>query len=416
MAVFNKVRFVCAIVCAVCSLMAGEMSLDECREKAAAGDAEAQWQLGQRYEEGRGVGKSVIRAVIQYKKAAEQKNRKACARLSELYSRGEYVKKDAMLAAKYRALASGENAESATAKSETVTSTAEERIDEIEVALDWILGRNGKRKDSKIGIRILYDAAKEKPMAKKVFVKRWQQGDLDNALSVLTDQEWGLIVPWFKEAFVSGQKKAGLIVGNDERHRKNYLAAADYYFAAGKAGLPKAWYFYGLLYWTGSDKDEWGMSEYIKSDSKARAAFEQALKLDTNFDVVRWDLGLLHLYSQDKTCANPQKAFDIFSYFHDKDKTDKLTLWLYGFSGWLTAVYALDKDKDLYGKILSNPRKRNYRGLYDHVYEKHKARFEQLMQQKNGCLKCIKQAADMGCGPARNFMEQFEKSTSEVER
>ena len=111
MGVFNRLMVACALTCTACTMMAADMSLEECREKAAAGDAEAQWQLGQRYEEGRGVGKSALRAVIQYKKAAEQNHQEACARLSELYSRGEFVKKDLVLAAKYLAIASGESAE-----------------------------------------------------------------------------------------------------------------------------------------------------------------------------------------------------------------------------------------------------------------------------------------------------------------
>ena len=410
MAVFNKVKFVYAIVCAVSSLMASEMSLDECREKVATGDAEAQWQLGQRYEEGRGVGKSVIRAVIQYKKAAEQKHRKACARLSELYSRGEFVKKDAMLAAKYRALASGENAESATVESDKVTSTAEERIDEIEV--DWILGRNGKRKDPKIGIRILYDAAKEKPIAKAVFVKRWQKGDLDNALSVLTEEEWELIVPWFREAFAAGWKKAGLIVGNAELYKKNYMVAADHYLAAGRAGLPKAWYYLGLLYWTCSDETQWGMPEYMKSDYKAMEAFKNTLRQDPGYVSAKWDLGRLYLFSKDKKCSDSLKAFQIFSDFYKRDKANKLKMYFYGLSGWFKCLDEYGQKKDLFEKAA-----RVSKGAID--YSTHRKRLQEereIRRQAGEFLDIIKQAADMGCEPARNFMEQFEKDTSQVER
>lgn len=409
MAVFSRLTVAALVMFATSAMWAAEgMSLAECREKAASGDAEAQYQLGQRYEEGDGIAKNGIRAVIQYKKAAEQKHRKACARLSDLYSRGEYVRKDTVMAAKYKAMAGGEDEKIAVARAEESVRT--ERMDEIEDALDWILGRNGKSKDPKIGIRILYEAAKKKPIAKMVFVKRWEQGDLDRALSVLTDTEWALIVPWFREAFASGRKKAGLIVGNNERYDKNYLAAANYYLEAGKAGLPKAWYFYGLLYWTGSSKEEWGDSGFLKSDRKARAAFEQALKLDSGYDAVRWDLGLLYLYSKEKSCTDSKKAFDIFSYFYNKDKTDKLTLWLYGLSGWFSAINNIDKDKELYKKILSNPRKKNYRGLYDNVAIKHEARLGLLLKQRNDCLNCIKQAADLGYEPAREFMKEYNSS------
>ena len=111
MVAFNKLKVATAVILATLATWAvTEMPLEECREKAAAGDAEAQYQLGQRYEEGHDVSKNGVRAIVQYKKAAEQKHRKACARLAELYSCGEYVRKDAALAAKYRVMAGDEAA------------------------------------------------------------------------------------------------------------------------------------------------------------------------------------------------------------------------------------------------------------------------------------------------------------------
>lgn len=399
---FNEKKVLGIFLLVACTAWASEMMpLAECREKAAAGDAEAQYQLGKRYEEGDGVGKNGIRAVIQYKKAAEQKHRKACAKLSELHSRGEFVKKDAVLAAKYGAMAGGENEVIAVAKAEEKGNV--EKMDEIEDALDWILGRNGKSKDPKIGIRMLYEAAKKKPIAKMVFVKRWQQGDLDTALSVLTEDEWELVVPWFREAFSSGEKKAGLIVGNNERYRKNYLAAANYYTAAGKAGLPKAWYFCGMLYWTGSDEKEWGLPKYMKSDRKARAAFEHALKQDPGYDDVRWKLGLLYLYSKDKTCADSKKAFDIFSRFYAKDKADKYNVWLYGFSGYAVAYDQIERNLQLYKRAF-NARP----GTIDYTHQmKRRREYNELVKQGTYYVEFIRRAAQMGCEPARKFMENY---------
>lgn len=178
MVAFNKVRLaaVAVMMAAPAVLLAAEYGLDECRAKAAAGDAEAQWQLGLRYEKGDGVRKDGMRALAQYRKAADQKHRKACAKLSDLYERGRLVKRDPVLAAKYKAWAEGGNGELAAAQ---VKELAKEKDDEIETALDYILGRNGKPKDPKAGVRLLYQQAKDNPTAQRVFVDRWSQGDLD---------------------------------------------------------------------------------------------------------------------------------------------------------------------------------------------------------------------------------------------
>ena len=192
MDMFNKaVHAVCLVMAmSVASAMGEKLELDECKDRASAGDADAAWQLGQRYESGDGVRKDNLRAVAQYRKAAAKNHAKACARLAELYETGKIVGKDAVLAAKYKALANGESAELATALAKTSNERA--RVDDIEVALDYIIGRNGKQRDAKAGVRLLYQTAKDKPVAQRVFVERWEQGDLDDGLSTLDNSEWDL--------------------------------------------------------------------------------------------------------------------------------------------------------------------------------------------------------------------------------
>lgn len=92
---FNKIRhaIIAFIFVAPTMLMATEFSLEECQTKAADGHAEAQWQLGQRYENGDGVKKNNMKALAQYKKAAEQRHRMACAKLADYYENGKFVKK-----------------------------------------------------------------------------------------------------------------------------------------------------------------------------------------------------------------------------------------------------------------------------------------------------------------------------------
>ncbi len=84
------------------------MEIGECRRLAAEGNAEAQWQLGQRYEKGEGVKQDFVRAIAQYKKAADQGHKAACAKLASCYETGKLVGKNPAQAAKYREMADGE--------------------------------------------------------------------------------------------------------------------------------------------------------------------------------------------------------------------------------------------------------------------------------------------------------------------
>lgn len=110
MAGFNKFRLtVATVVLAIGFISAAPtMPLDECRRMAAEGDAEAQWQLGQRYEKGDGVRQDSMRAIAQYKKAADQGHKAACAKLASCYETGKLVGKNQAQAAKYREMAEGE--------------------------------------------------------------------------------------------------------------------------------------------------------------------------------------------------------------------------------------------------------------------------------------------------------------------
>lgn len=417
MVVFNRLGVVALATLAACAAWAAdEMSLAECREKAAAGDAEAQYQLGQRYDKGKGVAKNGVRAVVQYKKAAEQKHAKACMRLAELYSRGEYLRKDAALAAKYRAWAAGESGEAAIAQMAGDVQGGQ-NVDEIEIALDYILGRNGKQKDPKAGIRILYDAAKSNPTAKVVFVRRWEKGDLDSALEVLTEKEWALIESWFSEAFAAGWKKSGLILGNREYSNRRYSDAANYYLAAGRAGLPKAWYYLGCLYWTGSNTNRWDTPTYMRSDKKACAAFKQAVILDPHLDRAKWSLGLLYLFSKDKKCADFNQAFAIFSDIYAQERTkgkvSEWTLFDYGLSGLLSVGDSISRVRTEYERVENIA---PHRGRIDYEFIMRKRRkklaalkdeYDSLVNKRKHCLDCIKRSAEMGCESARDFMESY---------
>lgn len=421
MVVSNRLAVFGLLTCVLLSLFAEEIPLSECREKAAAGDAEALWQMGLRYEEGRGVAKNAIRAVTQYKKSAEQGHRKACEKLSELYSRGELVKKDVVLAAKYRALADGGNVELAVAKM-TETQNAL-KVDDIEMALDYLLGRNGKERDPKTGIRVLFAAAKDRPIAQRIFVKRWCAADLDDALDVLTDDELKNVVPWFEDAYKDGITKAAYVLGlfayekgriGDLTSKVLWYSKAEMYWrAAGKAGVAHAWYLLGRKIYLSEEKDD-GCIKMLRnmsllSDAKAKDAFQLALRQSPQFDEAKWQLGLIYLFSKDKRCADSQKAFKIFADFYNRKKGDKWNVYYYGYSGWAVAYDAIKRNRTIYEKAM---RHEPVRGQIDYeVQMKRREECMRYLKQMDHYNEIIKQAADMGCEPAQKFVERQKKDS-----
>ena len=75
------------------------------RDKAEAGNAAAQFDLGIMYRAGAGVPKDEVEAVKWYRKSAEQGNDRAQFNLGFMYATGDGVPKDAVEAVKWYRLA-----------------------------------------------------------------------------------------------------------------------------------------------------------------------------------------------------------------------------------------------------------------------------------------------------------------------
>ena len=75
------------------------------QEKAEQGYANAQYNLGQRYEQGNGVVQHYKEAVKWYRKAAEQGDTIAQESLAAMYSSGNGIPKDSIEALKWLSLA-----------------------------------------------------------------------------------------------------------------------------------------------------------------------------------------------------------------------------------------------------------------------------------------------------------------------
>ncbi len=75
--------------------------INSLRQKAAAGDAESQFKLGEIYETGKGIPKNPVEAAKWYGQAAEQGNAQAQLIMGLCYVSGYGVPKDAAMAAKW---------------------------------------------------------------------------------------------------------------------------------------------------------------------------------------------------------------------------------------------------------------------------------------------------------------------------
>ena len=408
----------CGLLLAITVLHASGMTLEECKAGAAAGDAEALWQLGQRYENGEGVRKDGLKAVTQYRKAADKKHAKACARLAEFYEKGKIVGKDAVLAAKYRAIAQGESVELATAFVRQDQENA--KVDEIEIALDYIIGRNGKKRDAKTGVRLLYQVGKENPTAQRVFIERWEKSDLDDGLNALDDNEWDLIIPWFKSEYDRGRHRCGLVLGIEAYREKDFGRACGYWRRAGESGSARAWRLLGDLHWVDGKDD--GVPECLHSPAKALNAYQHCLRLDKTCDEARRQIGAIYLFGG-KSVENCKKSLEIFSSMIKESPNDEVIMYCYGMAGigvvmdefysrWPESrVDYLFRQHDYWSRQshrLETSKTRTDEKMYENMVRDYK----EMQRRRDLYLVYIRRAASSGYSPAVNFIEKINKGAN----
>lgn len=309
-------------------LFAQRLPLAECQRLAGQNDPEALWQLGQRCEEGDGLPKNAVRAIVLYKRAAEKRHPQACERLATLYERGTFVPKSPQQAARYRALAKGETPAET---NETPTPTTANAQDELEIALDYLLGRNGKAKDPSTGIRILYANAQNNPTAQRLFVDAWRTGRLDDALTALSNEEWEKLYPWFEEGYVQGKKSCGLILGNRAFDHGHYDQALSYWQAS---DLPNAWFFVGEFYNPEGGKRFQSVPSRLKSERKAIQAYERCWTLGKKRNTAAaWALAMLYVSANDQSLRDLSRAHAVGVELYKRNPNDGGTAFLYGATG-----------------------------------------------------------------------------------
>lgn len=325
---------------------------------------------------------------------------------------------------------------SSTAGADSSEAGAESAADDVKIAVDYLLGRNGRQKDVKAGIRLLVAAAEQKPIAKRVFVRQWLSGNLDGSMDVMTVEEWAAVLDWFKEAYDDGEKKAGLLLGRiefsnaEDTNRTDragcYVNATKYWRGAGRAGCAESWYRLGNLVSIKLPKPPFDdpKTEAQKrqnqrwyaqfrpllnlklTDRDARYAYEQALKLRPDYAAAKFELALLRLFSSDKKVADAKAAYKAFAEFYDKDRSDKWNVYYYGLSGYWMIQEKIDSAP--YQKAISVQRT-SHSIEYD-VWRKRIVEYNSLVKKRQSYVAVIKRAAEMGCRPAQNFMASMQSS------
>ena len=109
------------------------------RLAAEQGDADAQFNLGLMYDDGKGVPQDDVEAVKWYRLAAEQDDADAQFNLGVMYAQSEGVPKDYVLAHMWFSLAAGQGAEDAVQKCDLIEKfmTASQIAEAHRLAREW---------------------------------------------------------------------------------------------------------------------------------------------------------------------------------------------------------------------------------------------------------------------------------------
>lgn len=273
--------------------------------------------------------------------------------------------------------------------------------DEVQLAVDYMFGLNGKEMDVKTGMRLLYSAAKDNPDALNSFCKVWELhlGFID--YSLFDEEDWKLIVPIIREAYDDGKRAFGLVLGNDAYHQGKYQAAVNYWTEAGNAGVGAAWYNLGLFLI--KDSKDFPAPKHYQDSRRAKAAFEKAsaIKWNGTSDAL-FNLGVICLYSEE--CGDIPRAIAIFKKLLDDSPDKPEYLWCYGKAGiWAEVQQIAGLTEQLERRSLSPATRRNL-----------KAQLDKLMIEINRkipiYLPYIKKAAELGNESAQKdyaFLSSF---------
>lgn len=410
MAGCNKLFIIGVVVMLLTSIHAGQMSLEECQKGVARGDAESFYQLGLRYEKGDGVRRNPMKAVSNFRKAADKKHKKACEKMASLYERGTIVARDAAKAAKYRAMSQGESGEVAEAKVRTKEEEKKAEESEIETALDYIVGRNGRPRDVKRGIRMLHQIAQNNTVAQRLFVERWERGELDDGLDALDVNDMELILPWFADQFKKGHKQGGFILANAAYRRGKWQEAIYYWEQSAKAGVYRSWEKLGDFHFF--NEENGGGPESMRSEKLAKEEYSKYLRLCPEDRTVKFKFALVCLYGE-HGAQDYSKAHAILGELLRSTPNNANILFNYGISG-------LQLEDEKFLVALAKLYRKDLRRSYDKAFldwlvkeiregrsgsNQAVALYRTYCNNKLQYIEYIRKAANLGDEMAKEFMK-----------
>ena len=253
-----------------------------------------------------------------------------------------------------------------------------------------------------------------------MFVNRWSKGDLDDALSVLSEEEWECIYPWFEDAWNAGCKSAGLVLGNNACSKENYTTAIEYWRGCGMA---RGWYLVGRFYNPFLDKKYQLAPSYMQDETKARKAYEQCLRMDKNYSDALFALSFIYMFATKDENRNYEEAKNGFFKLLKENVNDEMYTFCFGLAGYRLLTYEFNQKWPSYKREKLDSWKAQFDsiGVWDQNMAKEYNRYsndyaDYLQSIEIYCNKFIRKAANMGCEPAKTFITDYDKKNSTPSR
>ena len=297
-----------------------QAAYSEIRAAAERGDANAQFNLGLMYEEGRGVAQDYAQAVAWYRKAADQGNANGQAGLGAMYANGWGIERDDTEAvAWFRKAVEQGNAPRGQAGLGMMYADRRGGVERDDVqAVSWYrkaADQGYARAQCNLGVMYEKGRGVERDDARAVswYRKAADQGyaEAQDNLGWMYDNGKGVerddaqAVSWYRKAAEQGNAGAqyhlGLMYGGGRGVPKDPVQAVSLYRKAAERGLVNAQSYLGLKYGNGWDVKQ----DYAESVMWLRKAAEQgdaqsqynlALSYENGWGVARDDAQAVSWY------------------------------------------------------------------------------------------------------------------------
>lgn len=260
-----------------------QSSLTSLRQKAEAGDAEAQGMLGGRYYLGEGVGKDFSQAVIWFRKSAEQGNAPGQCSLGICYANGKGVPQDYTQAVKWYRLSAEQGEGGAQSFLGFCYLNGDGVAEDDKEAVKW-LRKAYEQKYLKFDFAPVIEKAASGNVFGQLMLASFYATGLDNLEKNLVQA-----AKWCRKAAEQGNAEAQFCLAcdyyNGDGVEKDQAEAVKWYLVSAEQGCPDAENNLGIAYSLGNGviKDEvegyaWSLLAAAGGETKARDAIESQLE------------------------------------------------------------------------------------------------------------------------------------------